>query len=136
TTGCHTHDVQTIAGVASGSFTAPNHDYPSYLEIQLTATDSGGMTATASVNLNPKTVNLTLQSNPTGLQLTESATTARTPFTFTAIVNAQIVISAPTQKYRGKTYTWVSWSDGGAESHIITAPATATTYTATFQRTK
>jgi hypothetical protein len=138
TTGCHDHLVQTFPGVASGSFSAPNHDYPSSLIIQLQAKDSGGMIATTSVTLNPKTVSLTLQSNPSGMQLTESDTTAKTPFTFTAIVNAQIVITAPTQRFRGKTYTWVSWSDGDPlqkpASHTITAPPTATTYTATYQR--
>jgi hypothetical protein len=39
------------------------------------------MTATTSVTLQPKTVNLTFQSNPTGLQLTAGPTTARAPFT-------------------------------------------------------
>jgi hypothetical protein len=131
TTGCHDHILQTLP---SASFTAPDHDYPSSLELQLTATDSGGMTATTSVAQNPKTVSLTLQSNPSGLRLTDSDTTAKAPFTFTAIVNAQIVITAPAQKLRGKTYTWVSWSDGGAQSHTITAPSSATTYTATYQR--
>jgi PKD repeat protein len=136
TTGCHTHDVQTITGVASGSFSAPNHDYPSSLEIQLTATDSGGMTATASVTLQPKTVNLTFQSNPTGLQLTAGPTTARAPFTITAIQNAIVQLIASNQKYRGKSYAFVSWSDAGAQNHAIRAPATPTTYTATFQRVK
>jgi len=136
TTGCHTHPLQDFTGVASGSFTAINHDYPSYLEIQLTATDSGGMTATTSVTLQPKTVNLTFQSNPTGLQLTAGPTTAKAPFTITAIQKATISVTAPDQKYRGKTYVFVSWSDGGGRSHTITAPSTATTYTATFQRTK
>jgi hypothetical protein len=36
--------VQTFTGVASGSFGAPDHEYPSYLELELTATDSGGLT--------------------------------------------------------------------------------------------
>ena len=39
---CHTHVYQTFDGVAGGSFPAPDHEYPSYLEIQLTATDSCG----------------------------------------------------------------------------------------------
>jgi PKD repeat protein len=34
---CHTHAVQTFSGVASGSFTAPDHEYPSYLDLRLTA---------------------------------------------------------------------------------------------------
>ena len=37
---CHTHPVQDFPGVASGSFVAPDHEYPSYLELRLTATDS------------------------------------------------------------------------------------------------
>jgi hypothetical protein len=136
TTGCHDHQVQTSTG-ASGSFSALDHDYPSYLEIQLTATDSGGMSATTSVTLQPKTVNLTFQSNPTSLQLTVGLTTARAPFTITAIQNATVQLTATTpQKYRGKNYVFVSWSDGLASSHQIRAPATPTTYTATYQRVK
>jgi PKD repeat protein len=83
TTGCHTHLTETRTGVASGSFTAPDHDYPSSLEIRLTARDSGGLAASTSVTLQPKTVNLNLQSSPTSLQLTAGATTARAPFTLT-----------------------------------------------------
>jgi hypothetical protein len=41
-TDCHTHLIQTINGVSSGSFTAPDHEYPCWLELQLTATDSAG----------------------------------------------------------------------------------------------
>ena len=41
---CHSHPVQSFAGVAGGSFVAPDHEYPSYLELRLTATDSGGLT--------------------------------------------------------------------------------------------
>jgi PKD repeat protein len=134
--GGHTHPpIATFNGVASGSFAAPNHDYPSYLEIRLTATDSGGLTATTSVNIQPKTVNLTFQSSPSGLQLSAGPTTAKAPFTITAIVNGTIQLIAPTpQKYRGKSYTFVSWSDGGASAHFITVPSTNATYTATYQR--
>ena len=34
-TDCHTHLIQTINGVSSGSFTAPDHEYPCWLELQL-----------------------------------------------------------------------------------------------------
>ena len=56
---CHQHPVQSWLGVASGNFSAPDHEYPSYLELTLTATDPGGLTGTASVRLDPQTVNLT-----------------------------------------------------------------------------
>jgi hypothetical protein len=36
------------------------------------------------------------------------------------------------QTLGGTTYTFATWSDGGAASHTITTPATATTFTANF----
>ena len=30
---CHSHPLQDFVGVASGSFTAPDHEYPSSLEL-------------------------------------------------------------------------------------------------------
>jgi PKD repeat protein len=138
TSGCHTHLIQTFNdGVASGSFSAPDHDYPSSLLIQLTATDSGGLATTATMELQPRTANLTLASNPTGLQLTAGSTTAKAPFTITVIEKGAVQLTAPSQqRYRGKNYEFVSWSDGGAGSHSITAPSMATTYTATYRRVR
>ena len=34
---CHTHPVTSYPGVASGSFDAPDHEYPSFLDLRLTA---------------------------------------------------------------------------------------------------
>jgi glucose/arabinose dehydrogenase len=129
---CHTHPLQTFPGVASGSFTAPDHEYPSHLELTLTATDSGGLTDTKNVLLYPQTVDLTFQSSPTGLQLTLNGTSATAPYTRTVITGSNNSISAPTpQTLAGSTYEFSSWSDGGAQTHNITATATAT-YTATY----
>jgi hypothetical protein len=45
--------IQTWSGVQSGSLSAPDHEYPSYLELRLTATDSGGATRTTTRRLDP-----------------------------------------------------------------------------------
>jgi glucose/arabinose dehydrogenase len=130
---CHTHQVQTWTGVASGSFNAPDHDYPCWLELDLTATDSKGLTATTSVRLDPQTVDLTLASSPTGAQLSAGTLSGTAPFTKTAVIGSTISLGALSpQTIGGSTYVFSSWSDGGAASHNIVAPATATTYTATF----
>ena len=50
-TSCHEHPINTTSGSASGSFVAPDHDYPGYIELRLTATDSGGLSDTASLEL-------------------------------------------------------------------------------------
>jgi glucose/arabinose dehydrogenase len=133
-TDCHTHAVQDFDGVASGSFSAPDHEYPAWIELRLTATDSGGLTDTASVRLDPQTVDLSFQSNPAGLQLTVGSGAAATPFTRKVIVGSRNTIAAPlTQALNGTGYEFVSWSDGGAAQHDVIAPATAATYTATYQ---
>jgi glucose/arabinose dehydrogenase len=134
-TDCHTHAVQDWAGVASGSFSAPDHEYPAWIELQLTATDSGGLTDTASVRLDPQTVALTFRSNPTGLQLTVGSSPSTTEFTRTVIVGSRNTVAAPlTQTLNGTSYEFVSWSDGGAAQHDVVAPATPATYTATYQQ--
>jgi glucose/arabinose dehydrogenase/PKD repeat protein len=132
---CHQHPLQTFPGVASGSFSAPDHEYPSHLELTLTATDPGGLRDTDTVRLDPQTVNLTFQTSPSGLQLAVGQASQATPFTRTVIVGSSNSASAPSpQTLGGATYNFASWSDGGAQSHNITAPATAATYTATYQQ--
>jgi glucose/arabinose dehydrogenase len=131
---CHTHPLQTFAGVSSGSFTAPDHEYPSYLELQLTATDSGGLATTTSVRLDPRTVVLTFQTTPGGLQIVVGGTAGTASFSRTVIVGSTNSISATSPQMKGKrSYLFSSWSDGGAQSHSIVAAASPTTYTARFR---
>jgi hypothetical protein len=119
---CHEHVVQTWSGIASGSFVAPDHEYPSYMVLELTATDSGGLTDTQTIPLYPKTVVLSFSSTPSGLTLTLNSTNAATPFKRTVIQNSVNGLSAPTpQTLSGSTYDFTSWSDGGARVHSITA---------------
>jgi glucose/arabinose dehydrogenase len=130
---CHTHTLQSFPATASGSFTAPDHEFPSYLELSLTATDSTGLTHTATRRLDPRTVPLTFQTSPTGLTLTVGGSPATAPFTRTVIVGSSNSITAPSPQALGSTsYQFTGWSDGGAQTHNIVAPATPTTYTASY----
>ncbi|MGH2635414.1 MAG: PQQ-dependent sugar dehydrogenase, partial [Actinomycetota bacterium] len=131
---CHVHFLSQHDGVASGTFTAPDHEYPAYLELSLTATDSSGLSTTVSRVLNPQTVMLTFQSRPSGLQLVVGSSSQATPFSRTVIVGSSNTVSAtsPQSVPRVGTYVYYAWSDGGAQTHNVIAPAAATTYTATF----
>ncbi len=130
---CHTHPLQSWTGVAGGTFPAPDHEYPSYLELRLTATDAGGLTGTTTLRLDPRTVLLGFESTPTGLELTVGSSSRTTPFTREVIEGSNNTISASSpQALNGTMYTWSGWSDGGAASHNIVAPAGAMTYIATF----
>ena len=130
---CHVHPWSDFSGVASGSFPAPDHEFPSHLELQLTATDSGGLTDTKSLLLHPKTVSLGLQSSPAGLQLVFGGEIGTAPFSKTAMVGSLNSLGAPSsQTLDFTTYNFGFWSDGGAQTHIITAPALPATYVATY----
>jgi glucose/arabinose dehydrogenase/PKD repeat protein len=132
--GAHLHPLQTFDNVATGSFTTPDHEYPAELELRLTATDSGGLTDTESVRLEPETRELTLESSPSGLELGFNAESATTPFTRTVIVGSSNSLSATSpQTSAGTTYVFGSWSDGGAQTHNVTALGAAV-YEAAYRR--
>jgi hypothetical protein len=133
---CHTHTIETVAGKASGRFIAPDHEYPSYLELELTATDGDGLQTTVKRRLDPRTVDLTFETNPAGLQLGVNTDAVTGPTTRTVIVGSSNSLTATSPQPLGATaYAFSSWSDGGAATHTITAPATAATYRANFVAT-
>jgi glucose/arabinose dehydrogenase len=135
---CHQHPLQTFSGAGGGEndvFFAPDHEYPSHLELRLTATDSGGLTDVESVRLDPRTVTLTLNSSPTGFSLTFNGSQAVAPFTRTVIQGSRNSISAISPQTKAKkSWLFKTWSDGGAQSHDVIAPNSSTTYTATFKQ--
>lgn len=117
---CHQHFLQTFDGVRSGSFPAPDHDYPSSLTIELTVTDSGGLSDTDSVTINPQTAQLILQSAPSGVELAFDQSVGMTPFTETVIVGSHHSVSAPPQTSdTAGSFQFDSWSDEGAMAHNI-----------------
>jgi hypothetical protein len=130
---CHEHHITSMSG-ASGTFVAPDHEYPSRLELRLTATDSGGLTDVKSVRLNPRTVDVTLNSSPAGLKVATFDQTATAPLTRTLIAGGAMSIAAPSpQVLNDRPYVFGAWSDGGVAAHNITAPDAAATYTATYR---
>jgi hypothetical protein len=97
--------------------------------LRLTARDSNGSTDSETLRLDPQTVQLSFNSNPSGLELTVGGRTSRTPFTRTVIRGSANSISAPSpQSTGGQSFAFSSWSDGGARSHDIVAPDNPTTY--------
>jgi PKD repeat protein/glucose/arabinose dehydrogenase len=131
---CHSHPMQSWVGVSSGSFVAPDHEAPVYLDLRLTATDSGGLSTTVVRRLDPRMVALSFASVPGGLTLTVGTSSAKATFTRNVVVGSSNTVSAVSPQSKGnKQYTFTSWSDGGAQTHTIVAPATATTYTARYK---
>ncbi|MDX6626259.1 MAG: hypothetical protein QOE56_1248, partial [Solirubrobacterales bacterium] len=129
---CHVHPLQSFPGTASGTLQAPDHDYPSRIELILTAVDSRGLSASKSIQLLPAEVDLQLATDPPGLTVSAGVVSKAAPFTLPAIEDANVTISAPaTQQLGGLTYAWQGWSDGGERVHSVTATGPAT-YTAVY----
>jgi hypothetical protein len=130
---CHLHFLQTWTGAASGSVAATDHDYPSYLELILTATDAQSLSASTSIYLYPKTATLHIASSPAGLSLTVGdGNTVATPSDVTFIDGGAASLSAaPTVSIVGHSYAFSSWSDAGGIAHTVTA-RNGDTYTADY----
>ena len=131
---CHSHNIKSFPGVTEGEFAAPDHDFPSHLELRLTVTDSGGLSDTETLRLDPKTVDLTFKSEPAGPEPDRGEQTGVAPFTKTVIVGSKVSLAAPTpQSLSGSWQGFSSWSDGGTATHDVIAPATPATYTASYK---
>ncbi|MEA2564449.1 MAG: hypothetical protein QOH06_5953 [Acidobacteriota bacterium] len=135
--GNHTHP--WFSGTGNNlTFTAPAPEDldatdGSFLDVRLTATDSGGLTGNAQRNMQPSKITLTLDTQPAGLDLTVNGRQVTGPYTFTSWESWGIDVSAPNQSDGTDTWIFTSWSDGGAPAHRIIIPGAPTTYTATFQ---
>lgn len=136
----HTHP---FLGPVTGNniaFTAPGpEDLPaasnSYLRIRVTATDAGGATTTVERDFRPRTVALTVATNPAGRGVTVNGTPMTGPATFTswAGFNLQLAVPAQTDAL-GRPLAFEGWSDGVATaSRTWVSPSSAATLTANFR---
>jgi glucose/arabinose dehydrogenase len=135
----HVHPGTPVTGVRSGSFTIPTmgHDFSgnTRYRITLTVRDSTGLTATKSVTVFPKKVNLSFDTAPSGRTIYLDGIAKTTPFTYDTLVGFNHTIEARNQTAGNTSYTFASWSDGGGQQHTITVPSSAQSYTATFTAT-
>ena len=95
---------------------------------------NGPATITANFTASAGTVAVTVTSAPAGLSLTVDGAACTTPCArqWAAGSSHTVAAASPQAGTAGTQYVFGNWSDGGAASHTITGPASATTYTATF----
>jgi glucose/arabinose dehydrogenase len=129
----HVHfDVFNFVG-ASGSFTIPDHGDNSWLELCLTASDSGGLTHTTCRALTPNTSPISFATSPVGLDVTYDGQQRTTPFTTNSIINSQHDLSAPLTQ---SGLFFAGWADGvTTNSRTVTIGANPASYTALYSTT-
>jgi len=117
---CHTHQLGTNPNSSGGTVVAPLHEDPSHLQLRLTATDSRGMSTTATRDLYPRRITVMLVSEPAGIPLTFGGHTGAAPWETTMPAGGEGNVAAPASAVlHGTTYRFDGWSDGGEPVHGI-----------------
>jgi glucose/arabinose dehydrogenase len=134
----HSHPFMPAAsGAKSGTFTPDTEGETAanvWYRITLTVTDARGLSHTVFRDIHPRTAQITLETTPSGLQVTLDGQPQTSPHTVTGVVGVQRSIGAPSPQTKSNVnYEFQSWSDSGAGTHTITTPSTNTTYTAQFR---
>lgn len=124
-----------VNGITTGSFMISNDhgDNDHYYRILLTVTDSQGLAHQVARNIYPQVVNISIRTQPAGLQVTVDGQPKTTPLNYQWLVNVTRSIGdISPQSFNNQSYTFKSWSDNGAATHTVTTPNTNRTYTATY----
>ena len=130
----------TTGDARSGSFVVPDTGETStdvFYRITLTVTDSAGRSTESFVDVLPRSTTLHFDATPTspndGLQILVDGQPHLTPYAEGSVVGMKRSLDVVSPQLLGTTtYTFSSWSDGGAASHQIVTPAAESTYTAAF----
>lgn len=135
--GTHYHPFAGPLTGRAGSFTIPDTGEASAntsYEITVTATDRNGLSATKTVEIQPRKSELTLRSSPPELGLTVDGVPVSTPRSFTGVEGFKRNLAAPVMATAadGTLLQFAGWSDGKSVRHTITTPEADTTYTATY----
>jgi regulation of enolase protein 1 (concanavalin A-like superfamily) len=95
--------------------------------------DASGLTATVSRDIQPVKANLSLASNPPGLQLKVDGQTVTTPYSVSGVAGIYRSVEAVSpQNLNGSAWSFTGWSDGGAQVHEFALPASGSSLTASF----
>jgi glucose/arabinose dehydrogenase len=135
----HTHPfVRSVRGTREGSFKIPRGgelDPNQFYRIHLTVRDSDGLRHKETIDVRPRTTQVTLAANFEGIDLKLDGRTVESPHTFEAVVGQNRTLTAPrTQRVNGVLYEFVRWSDKESRDHDIRVRRADTTYTAIYRQ--
>ncbi len=125
-----------LNNVTNGTMTIPTNGAATtnvFYRLNLTVTDTNGNQQSTFVDVLPRLSTLNLETVPAGLQVSLDGQSMTTPTSAVRVVGMTRTLSAPSpQNVSGSNYNFVVWSHGGAQTHNVSVPTNATTYTASF----
>ncbi len=123
----------------TATFTAADdHDADSHYRVTLVATDPDGLDDSTTISIHPTTTTLDLLSEPAAdAPVSYGGSEGTTPVSRTTAVGYRTTVSAAfAYERQGLHYVFDRWSDGGARSHEITVPSSASALTAIYREDK
>ncbi len=134
--GTHIHPITEKGGVGSIGFTTDTaHDAPSTYIVEITATDSRGLSTTEKRVLTPITSLVRIDSSPQGATIGYGGIEHVAPYEKQSTIGVVSTLSAPSSLIlAGSPFLFEGWSDGGAPIHDLVVPDHAVTVTARYRR--
>ena len=126
-----------MTGSTSGSVTIPVDPYQTpntYYRISLTATDSLGLSTTATQNVTPNLTTLSVSANVAGAGFYVDGLWQTQPYSASDVVGAQhALLGMPSAQVISATrYRFGGWADGSALTDTVTTPSGGGSYTADY----
>lgn len=125
-----------ISGTTTLSFEIPKSGHSpehTHYIVQLTVTDSDGLTSVVDVPLAPVLSLIALDSSPSGVTVFIDGEGGPTPRLIESLQGFEHQLSAlPTWSGSGSTLHFACWSDGGAAAHPFTAPVGGASLTVSY----
>ena len=132
----HEHPLLSQLGGSLAGFQAlADHDADSFYRLRVTATDSGGLTATRTVEIRPRVVRFRIASSPSGAPLVYGGRRYTAPMVRRAAAGyATIATTARRFRRRGRLYVFRRWSDRRrARTRRVRVPGRGGTLTAVYR---
>ncbi len=133
----HEHPfISPSSGSANGEFVVPSIGETStdvWYRIHLKVIDSVGLAHTMYRDIKPRTVQLTVKTEPTGLRIMLDEQPVKDRATIRSVVGmARSIRILTPQQHNGKWYHYKRWSQGGGPAVLVTTPPKDTIFTAIF----
>ena len=133
----HFHpEISPFSGADGGSFQVPVVGETSdnvWFRINLTATDSTGLSTHIFRDVFPEKSVFTVDTNVPGLDVDVDGQTNPAPHSVTGVEGViRSIGAAEEQTINDRTYRFVGWADGGTRVRNISTPTEDTTYTAIY----
>ncbi len=136
--GTHIHDGMPVSGNENMEFTIPvaggHTETNIFYRVTLLVKDSKGLMDTAYIDLYPEIVDITIKSEPSGLQFTLDGTPYVAPYTFKTVKGIRRTLGALDAQSRQDTlYQFQTWQHSASSLNFI-EPLSNSTYSVQYQR--